>query len=598
MPPRSFPLSRYLPILRWGREYDRATLGADLLAAVIVTIMLIPQSLAYAMLAGLPPEVGLYASILPLAGYALFGSSRVLAVGPVAVVSLMTASAVGEVAAQGTAGYLVAAAGLALVSGGMLLAMGFLRLGFLANFLSHPVISGFITAAGLLIAAGQVRHILGLPGGGETLPGMLAALAAQLPATDPLTLAMGGGVLGFLYAARRWLKAGLVRMGLPPWPADMAARSAPLVAVAATIALAQGFALGARGVALVGEIPQGLPALGLPALPVELVGALLLPALLISVVGFVESVSVAQTLAARRRQRIDPDQELIGLGAANIAAGLSSAYPVTGGFARSVVNFDAGARSPAAGVFTAGGIALAAMFLTPWLAALPQATLAATIIVAVLSLVDFGAIRRVFAYSRSDFAAMAATILVTLGIGVEAGISAGVVLSLLLHLYRTSRPHTAVVGRVPGTEHYRNIERHPVLTRPEILSLRVDESLYFANSRFLEDRIAALVAGRPEVRHVVLMCPAVNAIDASALESLEEINRRLAEAGIGFHLSEVKGPVMDRLRRGDFLSHLNGRVFLSQHEAVCALSLESGPPAPQPGSSSAGIRDGLSFPAS
>ncbi|MFA7432617.1 MAG: SulP family inorganic anion transporter, partial [Gemmobacter sp.] len=296
--------------------------------------------------------------------------------------------------------------------------------------------------------------------------------------------------------------------------------------------------------------------------------------------------------------RINPDQELIGLGAANIAAGLSSAYPVTGGFARSVVNFDAGARSPAAGVFTAGGIALAAMFLTPWLAALPQATLAATIIVAVLSLVDFGAIRRVFAYSRSDFAAMAATILVTLGIGVEAGITAGVVLSLLLHLYRTSRPHTAVVGRVPGTEHYRNIERHPVLTRPEILSLRVDESLYFANSRFLEDRIAALVAGRPEVRHVVLMCPAVNAIDASALESLEEINRRLAEAGIGFHLSEVKGPVMDRLRRGDFLSHLNGRVFLSQHEAVCALSLESGPPAPQPGSSSAGIRDGLSFPAS
>ncbi|MCK9552142.1 SulP family inorganic anion transporter, partial [Aquamicrobium sp.] len=287
--------------------------------------------------------------------------------------------------------------------------------------------------------------------------------------------------------------------------------------------------------------------------------------------GFVESVSVGQTLAAKRRQRIDPDQELIGLGAANIAAGLSSGYPVTGGFARSVVNFDAGAQTPAAGVFTAVGIAFAALFLTPLLASLPQATLAATIIVAVLSLVDFGAVRRVFAYSRSDFAAMAATILVTLGWGVELGIVAGVLLSLLLHLYRTSKPHTAIVGQVPGTEHYRNVERHSVLTDPRILSIRVDESLYFANSRFLEDTIAANVAERPDLKHVILMCSAVNAIDASALESLEEINRRLVDAGIGFHLSEVKGPVMDRLKGTKFLEHLNGRIFLSQHEAVLAV---------------------------
>lgn len=296
-----------------------------------------------------------------------------------------------------------------------------------------------------------------------------------------------------------------------------------------------------------------------------------MPAFLISVVGFVESVSVGQTLAAKRRQRIDPDQELIGLGAANIAAGLSSGYPVTGGFARSVVNFDAGAQTPAAGVFTAVGIALAALFLTPLLASLPQATLAATIIVAVLSLVDFGTVRRVFAYSKSDFAAMAATIIVTLGWGVELGIVAGVLLSLLLHLYRTSKPHVAIVGQVPGTEHYRNIERHSVLTRPEVLSIRVDESLYFANSRFLEDTIAAEVAERPAVEQVVLMCSAVNAIDASALESLEEINRRLFDAGIGFHLSEVKGPVMDRLKGTDFLKHLNGQIFLSQHEAVASL---------------------------
>ena len=564
-------ISKYLPFLQWIKAYDATTLTSDLLAAVIVTIMLIPQSLAYAMLAGLPAEVGLYASILPLIAYAIFGTSRTLAVGPVAVVSLMTASAIGHIAAEGTLDYLTAAIVLALLSGGMLVVMGIFRLGFLANVLSHPVISGFITASGLLIAAGQLRHILGVAGSGSTLPEIVASLSGQLAAINPVTLAIGIGVLTFLFSARKYLKPLLIAIRIPARLADMMAKAAPILAVAVTVALAIALDIGARGVALVGEIPQGLPTFGVPVFSLDLLSALLLPAFLISVVGFVESVSVGQTLAAKRRQRIDPDQELIGLGAANIAAGLSSGYPVTGGFARSVVNFDAGAQTPAAGVFTAVGIALAALFLTPLLASLPQATLAATIIVAVLTLVDFGAVRRVFAYSKSDFVAMAATILVTLGWGVELGIVAGVMLSLLLHLYRTSKPHTAIVGQVPGTEHYRNIERHSVLTSPEILSIRVDESLYFANSRFLEDTIAAHVAKRPELRYVILMCSAVNAIDASALESLEEINRRLADAGIGFHLSEVKGPVMDRLNRTEFLEHLNGRVFLSQHEAVSAV---------------------------
>ena len=569
-------MQRWLPVLDWARRYDSATLGADLLAAVIVTIMLIPQSLAYAMLAGLPPEVGLYASILPLVAYALFGSSRTLAVGPVAVVSLMTASAVAPVAAAGLADAVTAAVTLAALSGAILIVMGVLRLGFLANFLSHPVISGFITASGLLIAAGQLRHILGVKGGGDALPEILEHLVHERGAVNPATLAVGAGVLAFLYVARRWFKRGLAGLGLPGALADAVARAAPVMAIGATIAAAGAFDLAGRGVALVGAIPAGLPVPGLPLLSSALVVALLPAAFLISVVGFVESVSVAQTLAARRRERIAPDQELIGLGAANIAAAVSSGYPVTGGFARSVVNFDAGARTPAAGVFTAVGIALATLFLTPWLADLPLATLAATIILAVLSLVDFRAVARTWRYSRSDFAAMLATILVTLGWGVEPGITAGVLLSLALHLWRTSRPHSAVVGQVPGTEHYRNIERHEVLTDPAILSLRVDESLYFANARFLEDRIAALVAERPGLRHVVLMCPAVNDVDASGLESLEEINRRLDEAGIRFHLSEIKGPVMDRLRRTDFLTHLTGEVFLSQHAAVCRLRAAEG----------------------
>ncbi|MFY8087260.1 MAG: SulP family inorganic anion transporter, partial [Rubrivivax sp.] len=303
-------------------------------------------------------------------------------------------------------------------------------------------------------------------------------------------------------------------------------------------------------------------------------------ALLISLVGFVESVSVGQSLAAKRRERIEPDAELRALGASNLAAGFSGGFPVTGGFSRSVVNFDAGARTPAAGVFTAIGLLVAALLLTPALHHLPQATLAATIVVAVLSLVDLGAFGRTWRYARDDFAALVLTFSLTLLMGVEAGLMAGVGASLLFHLWRTSRPHIATVGQVPGTAHYRNVLRHEVITQPTILSLRVDESLYFANARFLEDHVAAQVAAHPAIEHVVLQCAAVNAIDSSALESLEAITHRLADAGVMLHLSEIKGPVMDRLQRSDFLQQLTGRVFLSHHEAVQALAVQTAPANP------------------
>lgn len=564
-------LQRYFPILDWGKKYDKSTATSDLVAAVIVTIMLIPQSLAYALLAGLPPEVGLYASILPLVAYAIFGTSRALAVGPVAVVSLMTASAVGELAQQGTPEYLGAAIVLALLSGLMLVAMGLFRLGFLANLLSHPVISGFITASGLLIASSQLKHILGVPAHGHTLYDILLSIISHLNEINWITFGIGAASAIFLFWVRKGLRALLLRSGLQPFLANGLAKAGPVAAVAVTTIASAVFQLGDRGVRIVGDIPSGLPVPQLPSFDSDLWLALAGPALLISVIGFVESVSVAQTLAAKKRQRIEPDQELIGLGASNIASAISGGYPVTGGFARSVVNFDAGAATPAAGAFTAIGIALATLFLTPLLTYLPQATLAATIIVAVLSLVDFGAIKRTFAYSKSDFTAMAATILITLFFGVEPGVVAGVTLSIALHLYRSSRPHMAIVGVVPGSEHFRNVDRHKVVTGDRVLALRVDESLFFANSRYLEDRIYALVADRPDIEHVVLMCPAVNEIDASALESLEEINHRLKDSGVSFHLSEVKGPVMDRLKRTDFLENLTGEVFLSQYDALCAL---------------------------
>ncbi|WP_372731258.1 SulP family inorganic anion transporter [Novosphingobium sp.] len=564
-------LARYLPIFEWGRTYNATVFTNDLVAALIVTIMLIPQSLAYAMLAGLPPEIGLYASILPIIAYALFGTSRTLAVGPVAVISLMTLTAASSIAPPGSAQFIAAALILALLSGLMLIAMGVLRLGFLANLLSHPVVSGFITASGIIIATSQLKSLLGVQAKGEALPELVSTLAANIGATNIPTLVIGVTATAFLFWVRKGLKPLLVRSGLKPRLADLVAKAGPIAAVAVSTIAVIALDLEAQGVKVVGEIPQSLPPFTVPMFDADLWQRLAVPALLLSIIGFVESVSVAQTLAAKKRQRVVPNQELIGLGAANVAASFTGGYPVTGGFARSVVNFDAGAETPAAGAFTAIGILIAALFLTPLLASLPIATLAATIIVAVLSLVDFKTPQEVWRYSKADFAAMLATIAVTLLVGVEPGVIAGVALSLALFLWRASRPHAAIVGRVPETEHFRNVKRHKVFTDPRILTIRIDESLTYLNARWLEEFVLEEVAAQPSLKHLILMCSAVNAIDASALESIEAINHRLSDGGVTLHLSEVKGPVMDALERSHLLHDLTGRVYLSQNAAFDAV---------------------------
>lgn len=565
-------LSRYLPVLDWGRTYNSNAFSNDMIAAVIVTIMLIPQSLAYALLAGLPPEAGIYASIAPIILYAIFGTSRALAVGPVAVVSLMTAAAVGQVAEAGTMGYAMAALSLAMLSGAMLLFLGIFRLGFLANFLSHPVIAGFITASGILIAASQFKHIIGVQASGHTLVEMVISLVEHLGQINPITVVIGVSATAFLFWVRKGLKPRLLAMGMAPRMADIAQKAGPVAAVVVTTLATWAFGLADHGVAIVGDVPQSLPPLTLPDLSPSLLGQLFVPALLISIIGFVESISVAQTLAAKKRQRINPDQELIGLGAANLGAAFTGGYPVTGGFARSVVNFDAGAETPAAGAYTAVGLAIAAVALTPLVFFLPKATLAATIIVAVLSLVDLSILKKTWGYSFADFAAVAATIVLTLGFGVETGVSAGVILSILLHLYKTSRPHVAEVGLVPGTQHFRNINRHKVETADSLLTIRIDESLYFANARFLEDLVLDRVVEDCPIKDVVLMCSAVNEIDMSALETLEALNTRLSDMGVRLHMSEVKGPVTDRLKRSHFPNELSGELFLSQYDAWVKLS--------------------------
>jgi len=569
---------KLLPALRWMRRYDSDMFSSDLVAAIIVTIMLIPQSLAYALLAGLPAEVGLYASILPLAVYGLFGSSSTLSVGPVAIASLMTAAAVSEVAATSEVSAPAAAITLAALSGAMLMAFGFLRLGFLSNFLSHTVVSAFITASAIIIALSQLRHVLGIRASGDTLDELLRTLAEHVSQTNFYTLLIGGSVVCLLFLVRAKGVSTLAALGLPKRSAQLLTKIAPVVAVILTIVAVKLFDLEARGVAVVGTIPTGLPPMALPDFSLTLVKALWLPALLISIIGYVESVSVGRTLGAKRQERIDADQELIGLGAANVASGFSGGLPVTGGFSRSVVNFDAGAVTQAASLMTAAFIAVVSLFLTPALYSLPQATLAATIIVAVIALVDFSVIRKTWRVSKGDTVAILVTMLLTLGFGVEAGVSTGILVSIGLHLYRTSKPHIAEVGLIAGTQHFRNVRRYDVEHHPEILTIRVDESLFFANSAFLQEYVQEAVFRNDAIAHVILMCTAVNEIDFTALETLEAINLQLKQQGIVLNLSEVKGPVMDMLNRSDFFEHLTGKVYLSQYDAFNAVKTRLGIP--------------------
>jgi SulP family sulfate permease len=575
-------MERLLPFLKWTKSYNRTTFLDDSIAALVISMMLIPQSLAYAMLAGLPPQAGLYASLLPLIAYALLGSSGPLSVGPFAITSIMTATALASLFATNnfnTEQMLTAAAILALLSGSFLLAFGFFRLGFLTNFISFPVVTGFIAGSAIIIASSQFGSILGLEIHTDDLFHTLIQVAQQLDQINVITLIFSLLLLVFLYFVPKLLRAFIFKLTQKNLIADSLSKATPVIAIALSIAAVMLLDLQSYGIKVIGDIPVGLPALSLPdwqslSLSSEDWKGLLNSALLISIIGFISSLSAAQTFAAKQRQRINPNQEAIALGVANISASCSSAFPVSASLSRSAVSFNAGAKTPASSALTAMSIFLCCLFLTPYLFYLPIVTLAAMILLAVISLFDLQAIKRTFAYSLKDFSALIITLILTLTQGLEWGLIAGIVVSIGLHLYRSSSPHVAILGQVPNTEHFRNIERHNVITDEKILSVRIDASLYFANARFLADKINQLVAQSPKAKHLILNCSAINDIDASAVESLLAVNLYLKEAGINFHLSEVKGPVMDRLKRSPFFDQLSGNIYLSHHQAWTDLTSE------------------------
>ena len=558
-------ITRHVPLLETLRGHDRAALKHDLTAGLTTAVMLVPQGMAYAMLAGLPPIVGLYASTVPLVLYALFGSSRQLAVGPVAMVSLLVASGIGAMGPASTAETVALAVLLAAMVGAIQLAMGIGRLGFLVNFLSHPVVSGFTSAAALIIGLSQLKHLLGLeiPRSHHVHTIILSALG-QLDRVQPITLGIGVAAMASLMLLRRWR---------PTFPGALA------VVVLGTAAVAL-FGLDSKGVDIVGTVPQGLPGVALPAFSLAAMKELWPIALTISLVGFMESISVAKAFARKHHYQVDANRELVGLGLANLGGALVGAYPVTGGFSRTAVNAQAGARSGLAAIITAAVIATTLLLLTPLFYYLPRAVLAAIIMVAVFGLVDLKEVLHLWRVKRSDLAMLLITFGATLALGIEQGIIVGVVSSLLVVILRTTRPHTAVLGQVPGTHAYRNLANNPgATTTPGVIALRMDAQFYFGNVNFLKETIHRLERDCTEpLRAMVINAASINNMDASAAAALEEIIEDLEARGVALFFAEVRLPVLEVMRRAGLVDRLGeDHFYLTVRRAVEAAAAVTPP---------------------
>lgn len=551
-------LGKLLPILSWARRYERTDIRSDLAAGLTVGAMLVPQAMAYALLAGLPPEVGLYAATIPVVVYALFGTSRQLAVGPVAIVSLLTASALAPLVEEGTAGYLSAAALLALMVGVIHLVLGAGRLGFLVNFLSHSVLVGFTAAAAIIIGFSQAKHIFGVSTERKDhFYQTVIEVADKLSGANGATLLLGLAALATLF--------GLKRLA-PRIPAA-------LVVVVGSISAVKLLNLEDRGVKVVGDIPEGLPAFGLPDFDGSLMGSLVGTALVITVVGFMESIAVAKVYSRRHRYEVVANSELVGLGAANVAAGLFGGYPVTGGFSRTAVNDTAGARTPLASLITAGIVLTTIAFLTPLFASLPNAALGAIIIMAIIGLIDVAEMRHIAKVKRSDLIGLGVAFFATLILGIELGILVAVVASMLVVFARISRPHSAVLGHVDGTTSYRNVERFPeARTIDGVRIVRIDAALSFVNAANVKKLVIAHAdAVKVEPRALVLDASGINDLDATGAEMLHEVLTEVAERQVALHLSDVKGPVRDVLRRAGIWDDLGQRVHASTNDAVGAI---------------------------
>ncbi len=556
-----------MPALSWLPNYKKEWLPGDLSAGLTVGVMLIPQGMAYAMLAGLQPIHGLYAVTVPLVLYALFGTSRQLAVGPVAMVSLLTAAGIGALKPETPEAYLALALTLAFMVGAIQFLMGIFRLGFLVNFLSHPVISGFTSAAAIIIGLSQLKHLLGIKiPNSEHAHEIVIAAAQHIGETNLVSLGIGILAIFVIKFSKKIHKA------LP----------GALMAVVLGILAVTAFGLaGEGGIKTVGEVPSGLPGLSMPSFDMGAWQSLLSVALTISLVGFMESYAVAKAIQSKhylsrdigKDYQVSANQELIGLGIANFGAAFFQGMPVTGGFSRTAVNDQAGAKSGLASLISAALIVLTLLFLTPLFHNLPNAVLAAVILVAVAGLIDVNEAKHLWQNDRSDFWMLAATFLITLSLGIETGIGAGVILSLGMVIYRSTRPHVAVLGRVQGSNFYRNIQRFNNLEqRPDVLVVRFDGPLYFSNINYFKDKMGELIAQKGEaLRLVVLNADSISHLDSSAVHALHEWVGELRNKGVKVHFTSVIGPVRDTLNRWEMTDFIGADAFfMSNQQAIDA----------------------------
>jgi SulP family sulfate permease len=565
-------LTAFFPFVDWLKPYTRQDFNSDLFAGIITAILLVPQGIAYAILAGLPPQLGLYASILPPVLYALFGTSRTLSVGPVSIAAIMIASALNEPEISALGQPAQSALILSAESGLIMLLMALFRMGGLVNFISHPVLAGFTSGASILIIGSQLPQLAGLKSPSCGFDG--ACYRDYVLAYNSTTLSIGVAAVILLIAFGKPLTSLLKKAGVKHVLITAISKCGPLLTVLlATVAVSY-FGLAVQHkVAVVGQVPVGFPPLSLDFISSEKWRLLLPSAAFIALIAYVESVAIAKVTANLRGEKIVPNQELIGLGVANLAAAISGGMPVAGGFSRTMVNFSAGARTQMAMLIAAGILGLAVKFFSPWFENIPKSALAAIILVAIIPLVRLKNILHLWCYDRGDCSAETATLFGVLVLGIEEGIALGIILTLVNQLRKISRPHIAVAGRIPDTEHYRNAKRHSVETWRHLLLLRIDESITFANINYIEGYIASELIQQPDVKHIILIFTSVNDVDTTALEVLESLNHDLQASQITLHLSEVKGPLLDKFQRTDFLKQLKpGKVFFRTEDAVRELA--------------------------
>ena len=550
------------PALKWLKTYHPTHFKADVVAALIVLAMLVPQGMAYALLAGLPPVMGIYASILPMIIYAFTGSSTTLSIGPVAIISMMVFSALQPLFAVGSTAYIEAACLLAIMVGIISLILGLFRFGFLIQLISHPVIKSFIIASALLIALGQFKFLLDIPLQTNNIPEFIGSLVNNFHHISFLSMGVSLAAISILVFLPKWVRS------------DFLNKTIPLLLVLSSIIVVYAFSLDQHGLKTVGIIPTGLPSFHFPTWNFDLVQKLLPSAFIIAMISFVESLAIAQATALQKRDDLNSNQELIALGLANIAAGINMGFAVSGSLSRTVVNSDAGAKTPMSGVMSSLLMIAVSLYFTSFFQNLPLTILAATIFVSIWKLVSFLPFFETWKYSKADGLAMWATFFGVTCIDISTGLVIGIILTFILLLWRISRPHIAVIGLVEGTQHFRNVSRYDVLTTETIASFRIDENLNFLNAHVLKGYIITELSHNPQIQHVVINCSSISNIDLSAVEMLEELNGELLQLGIQLHLSEVKSPVMDRLNSSRLINMLSGKIFLSHYQAIQTLSPE------------------------